>query len=185
MPPSIRAFVSKKQLQDSEFAYQKAKEALAVARFDHRKSKLDVQATRQQIAELTARKSEKDLQVKDHEIRSPLKGVVAKRHVRGGETISAATELFDVLDRTNLISYLKRPQSELPLVRNAKTVLFTTDAWPDREFTANIDLISPVIDSATGSFEIRMRIKKKDAKDLLPGMFIRARILTEDERGWR
>ena len=87
-----------------------------------------------------------------------------------------------LVDQNNLISYLSRPQRELPLVKQAKEVLFTTDAYPDQEFTADVDMISPVVDKDTGSFSIRIRVRKDDAGLLLPGMFIRARILTEESR---
>ncbi|MHC5072141.1 MAG: efflux RND transporter periplasmic adaptor subunit, partial [Planctomycetota bacterium] len=95
---------------------------------------------------------------------------------------SIAHTLFLIVDPRNLISYLKRPQRELPLVKHAKTVLFTTDAYPDQEFTGTVDMVSPIVDPATGSFDIRIRVPEVDTRLLVPGMFIRARILTEESR---
>jgi multidrug efflux pump subunit AcrA (membrane-fusion protein) len=60
--------------------------------------------------------------------------------------------------------------------------VFTVDGLPGAEFTGDLDLISPVVDQATGSFRARFRVRKPDARKLKPGMFVRAKILTEQLR---
>ena len=104
--------------------------------------------------------------------------------VKGGETVSPSTELFQVVDEKHLVAYLRRPQRELGLIQDAKEVLFTTDAIPDATFHATIDVVSAVVDQSTGTFQIRIRVERdsEDARLLRPGLFIRARILTEDQR---
>ena len=67
-------------------------------------------------------------------------------------------------------------------MKHAKLVIFTTDAYPDMEFTGKVDMVSPIVDPATGSFQIRIRVPTEDTRLLVPGMFIRARILTEESR---
>jgi len=103
---------------------------------------------------------------------------------RGWFVVGLSTELFVVVDDEQLVSYLRRPQRELALLATAKEVTFTTDAVADHEFRAAIDVISPVVDSTTGAFSIRVRVINDDeqAGVLRPGMFVRARILTEEER---
>jgi RND family efflux transporter MFP subunit len=153
-----------------------------VAEFGERKAKLDADRAANTILELQARYREAKLQLEEHEIRSPIAGVVARRSVKGGETIGNATQLFVVLDQRNLISYVERPQIELPLVQHAKEVVFTTDAYPGREFRGTIDLVSPVVERETSSFKMRMRVDAHAAQLLRPGLFVRARILTEELR---
>ena len=55
---------------------------------------------------------------------------------------------------------------------------------PGRRFHATIDVISPVINAETGSFRLRVRVSKEDddAELLRPGMFVRAEIVTEEQR---
>lgn len=174
--------VSPKVLDDAQFARDGAEKAWRVSEFNARKAKLDADRAENAIAEATAKLEETRLRLEEHDIRAPIAGVVAQRMIKGGETIGTASELFLVLDESNLISYMQRPQIELPLVRDAKEVLFTTDAYPDQEFRGDIDLISPVVDRATGSFRIRMRVGKAHVDQLRSGMFVRLRILTEDKR---
>ncbi len=174
--------VSEKQIEESRYAWKSAEEALQEAQFNQKKTKLDVRTASQAIHELEARLQESKVKLSDHHILAPLDGVVARRMVRGGETITPSSELLQVVDTDNLISYLSRPQRELELVQKAESVVFSTDSHPDKWFTADVDLISAVVDQDTGSFRIRIRVRRNDAATLRPGMFIRARILTEEQR---
>jgi RND family efflux transporter MFP subunit len=174
--------IAPKELDDSKFAWESSVEALKVAEFDKRKAELEVKVAENAISELTARLAEERLKLAEHTIRSPIDGVIEDRQITGGETISTSTELFYIVDSENLVAYLRRPQREMQMVEKAKEVTFTTDAAPDRTFTANIDVFSPVVDQASGSFRIRIRVRKEDTKILRPGMFIKSEILTEDER---
>ncbi len=174
--------IAPKELDDSKFAWESSVEALKVSDFDKRKAELEVLVAQNSIAELTARLAEQTLKLAEHSIRSPIDGVVEERQITGGETIGTSTELFSIVDSENLVAYLRRPQRELPLVQKAKEVTFTTDAAPDRQFSANIDVFSPVVDQSSGSFRIRIRVRKEDTEFLRPGMFIKSEILTEDER---
>ncbi len=176
--------IAAKELEDGLFALQTAEEALQVAQLDAKKAELEISAAANAIDELEARVDSENLRVAQHEIRAPFEGVIEERMIRGGETISAATELFAIIDDENLVCYLRRPQRELAMIRTAREVAFTTDAVPGRRFHATIDVISPVINAETGSFRLRVRVSKEDddAELLRPGMFVRAEIVTEEQR---
>jgi len=176
--------VSPKELEAAKFALDAAGEAMKETELNAEKAKLDVKVAQQAIRELEARLEETAAKLADHNILAPMDGVIAKRGIDGGEAISTsiAHALFLIVDPRNLISYLKRPQRELPLVKNAKQVIFTTDAYPEQEFTGTVDMVSPIVDPTTGSFDIRIRVPEVDTQLLVPGMFIRARILTEKSR---
>ncbi|MEZ5963485.1 MAG: efflux RND transporter periplasmic adaptor subunit [Planctomycetota bacterium] len=174
--------ISPKTLDDSKFLFEKAEEALRVADYGKRKADIEVKTAANKIDELESKLNETKLQLAEHEIVAPFDGVVVQRDVTGGETISSATSLFVLADPHRLIAYVSRPQRELPLVRTAKEVRFTTDADPKHEFVADVDMVSPVVDEATGTIKLRMRVREADVKVLVPGMFLRVRVMTEDER---
>ncbi len=179
MDPGI---VIKKVLEEAKFALDSSEEALQLALFAQKKATLDSETAENAILELQARLEESDLRLVEHSIKAPIDGVIDERRVKGGETIASSTVLFVVTDLDNLISHIALPQTQLPLVGQAREALFTTDAFGTREFTADIDLIGSTIDQTTGSFRLRMRVRKQDAKLLRPGMFLRVRILTEKTR---
>ena len=174
--------ISRHAMEDAQFAVAAAEEVLNVAGFDHRKAELDKDAADNAIEEAQARLDEAKSKLDDHDIVSPLNGTVIQVRTKGGEAVSTTTELLEVVDLSNLVTYVSRPQIQLPLVREAKTVVFTADAYAGREFIADVDVVSPVVDQATGHFKLRARVRAEDVSALRPGMFIRARILTEDLR---
>jgi len=179
LDPSI---VSPKALEDAELAWQAAQEAAKVAAFNESKAKLEVGRIENAIAELQARIDELDVRLEYFKVRAPFSGIVTQRHVSPGSTIGLSSDLFDMIDPDHLLAYLDRPQAELDLVRQSRNVTFTTDAIPGREFTADIDLVSPIIDRATGHFRVRVRIRQPDSQTLVHGMFVRARIRAEAVR---
>jgi RND family efflux transporter MFP subunit len=176
--------ISEKELDDARFALEAANEALQVSEVQERKAKLEISAAENAIAELETRVEAERIRLSEHKILAPLDGIVADRMVRGGETITAATDLFLVVDQLALVSYLRRPQRELGVIQGAKDVTFECDAVPGHEFHAAIDFVSPVVDETSGSFRIRVRVVHDDdlTQVLRPGMFVRARIYAEDER---
>jgi RND family efflux transporter MFP subunit len=175
-------FIAPKVLEDSRYALDSADQALRVAEFNERKAILDVAAAKNAIEELQAKQEDAQIQLDEHRIVAPFDGVLVTRNVTGGESIGTATELFTITDTSRLIAYLNRPQRELPLLQSAREVHFSTDARPGRDYVADVDLIAPVVDPTTGSFRLRMRVRKEDTAELRPGMFLRARILTESTR---
>ncbi|MBI5852447.1 MAG: efflux RND transporter periplasmic adaptor subunit [Planctomycetes bacterium] len=185
------ALIPPKDLEDSQFAYQAAEEGCRIAELESRRAEVEIGAAANAIAEFESRVESQKLRLAEHAIVSPIDGVVSERGIRGGETISptastasSATPLFVVTDADNLICYLRRPQRELPMIQGSKQVTFTTDAVPEHEFHATIDFISPIVDTASGAFAVRVRVVRDDSLVglLRPGMFVRARILAEDER---
>lgn len=177
-----RGLIAEREIDDSAYALEVAEQALHVAAFDERKAKLEVTAATNTVTDFEAKVRDAELRLEDHSITAPLDGVIESLAVRGGETIGTATELCVVVDTTNLVTYLRRPQQELSMLRTARSVEFKTDAWPGRTFEAEIDVISPVVDVENGSLRIRTRVRKEDAADLRPGMFVRATIVTEAQR---
>ncbi len=179
---TLPEFVAPKALQDAELAYQSAQQAVDVARFNASKARLEVQRIASSVQELNARIDELKVRLENHRVVAPFDGVVTARRLSAGATVNAAAPMFEMVDPDRLVAWLDRPQSELELARKSKSVAFVCDAIPGAEFTADVDLVSPTVDRATGHFRLRMRVRPGDARTLVHGMFVRARILAEDLR---
>jgi HlyD family secretion protein len=175
-------FVSPAAREDAELVWQSALEAVKVSEFNERKAALDVTRFEKSIADYDARIDELRVRLEHFEVVAPFAGVVTARSISPGAMVTAGAPLFDMVDPDHLIAWLDRPQSELDLARQSKDVTFTCDALPDRTFTADVDLVSPVIDRATGHFRLRVRVRPDDALTLVHGMFVRAVIRAEAER---
>ena len=168
---------SPEALDESTAARDRAKNELELARVAESKAKIGQSRaqTMWDSAKITRQLAERTL--RDCTIKSPITGVVARLDVRGGEWISLQVPLCQIVSDKNLIVELKRPQSELAILKPGQAVEIKVDAWSDEKFAAKIDLISPTVDRTNGTFTVRARLNDPSRR-LKPGMFCRAEVIT-------
>lgn len=111
-------------------------------------------------------------------IRAPISGVVASRDIKVGRQVYVNDLTFRITDATELLAYLKIPQSELVKFSKGQSIELSVDAMPEIMFAATIDRISPTIDVRNGTFRATVYIDNKSG-DLAPGMFARFSISYE------
>lgn len=148
----------------------------------HDRNKQDLVIER---AELTLRQEE--LALSFTQITAPFEGVVAMRHVRVGDTVSSGASAFVLTDPTHLRCIVPRPQRELPFFQAANRqeggveIVVVPEAYPDHEYAGEIEIISPTIDTESGSFRLTVALTQPEdgRPQLLPGMLVRLSIVTE------
>jgi membrane fusion protein (multidrug efflux system) len=139
-----------------------------------------------------------DLDLTFTEIRAPFTGLIARRDIRVGDSVSSAAPAFVLTDPEHLRAIFHRPQRELPLFRSAVPtwngdategesqdhrgieIRVTSEAIPGAEFVGRIRLVSPTIDVASGSFRITVDLLHPETGPrLLPGMLVRLEVVTD------
>jgi membrane fusion protein, multidrug efflux system len=110
------------------------------------------------------------------EIRAPITGVVAQRHIRRGNTLSINDPVFQVTALDPLIAYLHIPEREFRRLEPGQSAELALDAIPGQRFQARVQRISPVVDPATGTFKVTMEVPDQGGR-LKPGMFGRFSIV--------
>jgi membrane fusion protein, multidrug efflux system len=111
-------------------------------------------------------------------LRAPIDGVIAERHLRVGNTISAGDPAFRITSRSPLLAYLFVPEREFVRLSPGQAAEVRVDALGGARFPARVERISPVVDPATGTFRVTLEIPDPDAR-LRPGMFGRFSVVTE------
>ena len=111
-------------------------------------------------------------------IRAPISGVISARDVKLGQHINIGDTTFRVTDTSNLVAYLKIPQSELAKFSAGHKADIRVDAMPGDTFGATIARISPTINTRNGTFRATAQIDNKSGL-LAPGMFARFNIAYE------
>ncbi len=111
-------------------------------------------------------------------IRAPIDGVVAERDIRLGQNLEASQQAFRITETSELVAYLKIPQSELGKFSPGHIARIQVAAMPETEFSARIDRISPTIDTTSGTFRATAVIDNTVGL-LAPGMFARFSIAYE------
>ncbi|MFU8820702.1 MAG: efflux RND transporter periplasmic adaptor subunit [Gammaproteobacteria bacterium] len=115
------------------------------------------------------------------EIRAPISGVVAQRHIRLGNTISANEPAFRVTKLDPLIAYIHIPEREFRRLEPGQPAELSLDAIPGQRFAARVKRISPVVDPATGTFKVTLEVPEQGHR-LKPGMFGRFNIVWDQRR---
>jgi RND family efflux transporter MFP subunit len=104
------------------------------------------------------------------EVRAPYGGVVTRRHVEVGESVSAGTPLMSGLSLEDLRVAVDVPQSMVDAVRARGEVGIVFDSTRVR---ADAVTVFPVADPATGTFHTRLDLPS-GTEGLRPGMHVKA-----------
>ena len=109
-------------------------------------------------------------------IKAPFAGTVVKRHVKIGNLIQNATAVFEVVDFNSLQAKIDVPEHQWNIMRPGLKVQFEFDALKNKVIEGELLRVSPVIDTASGTFEITVGIDNDD-NALRPGLFAKANII--------
>jgi RND family efflux transporter MFP subunit len=120
------------------------------------------------------------IQVRDTKVRAPISGVIAQRMVKEGNmTPSTGAEMFSIVALDSLQGVVYLPESEINNVHIDQQA-FLDFPSTEQAIPASVSLISPVIDTDSGTFKVTLSVNNDDYR-LKPGMFARVS-LTLDVR---
>jgi len=110
-------------------------------------------------------------------VRAPFSGRIITRHVDAGQTVSAGDALFTIADFSRLLARVHVPAREFRNIRRDQPVDLTVDSTGEK-LKGSILLISPVVDSTTGTIKVTIAIDHFTARTR-PGDFVRVSIVTD------
>ncbi|PKL28118.1 MAG: hypothetical protein CVV46_08110 [Spirochaetae bacterium HGW-Spirochaetae-2] len=104
-------------------------------------------------------------------------GVIQSVDTYTGHWITADTTLlFTIADPSDLVLEVKLPERYISMVSVGVPATFTTVAWPDEPFSAEVTYISSSVDPLSRTVEIELGIEPDDR--LKSGMFVSVKLLT-------
>ena len=115
-------------------------------------------------------------------VRAPIAGTVVSVPGRVGQTVSMSTPVMRI-SRTNeleVVTYVA--ERFISKIRQGLNGVVRLDAYPDERFTATVTELSPVVDPATRTLEVKLRFDRPDSR-IKAGMFAAVRIITEEKEG--
>lgn len=117
---------------------------------------------------------EKQSEPKDRiTLNAPQLGIVTLLAIREGDYVQTGQKLFSVADLSTVWIMLDAYEKDLPWLRFAQSVSFTTEAAPGEIFTGRIAFIDPIVDPKTRTAKVRVNVS--NPKGILkPGMFVSA-----------
>ena len=96
-------------------------------------------------------------------------------NIKVGNFIQVNQALFQIDNFDPLLAVLNVPERELNTLRADQVVRLRVDSIPDQAFEGHIQRISPVVDSATGTFRVTCEFRD-ESRRLKSGMFGRLEI---------
>ena len=145
-------------------------EQLEHARFKAEADQWDVQRVGHLLVNAQDTEKSLELELEKTQIVAPFDGVVARRYVRAGQTVTQDERLFWVTATAPLRVRFTLPSKFLHWIKVGDAVKVTaSDASPGFEHSARVIQMSPVVDPASGSVEILAEFSGS-VSDLRPGM---------------
>jgi RND family efflux transporter MFP subunit len=114
----------------------------------------------------------------DYTILAPMDGIVLRRDGEIGEIAEAGQILFRVGVPLPLQVVAEVNEEDIPRVALQQTVLFRTDAFPDRQLEGRVREITPMGDVVAKTYRIKVALP--DDTPLKPGMSVEANIVTRE-----
>jgi membrane fusion protein, multidrug efflux system len=109
---------------------------------------------------------------------SPVTGRVSEVAVHDGDRTASGDPLFTLVDTDTLELSATLPSEALGLLRVGGPIRFRLEAYPDREWTARIDRLSPVTEPGTRQVRLFTRVPNRDGR-LVGGLFASGVVITE------
>lgn len=163
-------YPSRKELQSSSTMLLQAKASLAAAKA--------------QVSQSIAQLKSDDDNLRKAVVVSPINGIVLNRKVEPGQTVVAAMQtpiLFTLAeDLTQMKALVSVDEADIGGVKENQKVLFTVDAYPNKEFKGKITQLrlNSAIVNGVVTYEAVVHVNNTDLL-LRPGMTASASIITD------
>lgn len=134
------------------------------------KSQFETVAANQLAAQARVRAAQE--RVNDRIIRAPFSGVLGLRQVSPGQYVSAGFAMVNLDDLDRMWVDFPVPEFLMTKVNVGMNLTLTADAYPDKEFKANVVGVESRVDIATRALMVRAEIENNESQ-IRPGMLLK------------
>lgn len=112
-------------------------------------------------------------------VRSPIDGYIRLVEVKVGQYVNPETSMFEIINNDHVHADLMVFESDVHKVREGQQVQFSVESLPDKILTATIYSVGQSFENDPKAVHIHAEIDNKEGH-LIPGMYVRGRIIVED-----
>ncbi|HOX89369.1 MAG TPA: efflux RND transporter periplasmic adaptor subunit [Burkholderiaceae bacterium] len=132
------------------------------------------------VAAARAALEQTQIMMNDATVRSPIAGVVAKRHVQPGEKVGYDAPLLAVVDLSRLEVQAQAPVSDVPLLARGQAATIEVEGLPGRRFQGTVERINPATEAGTRMVNLYVSLPNEGSL-LKAGMFSRVYVQVAPE----
>jgi len=114
----------------------------------------------------------------DSPVKAPINGRITSLPVTVGSTVSQSSSVAKVARTDDLEIRINIAERFISRISNGQKATVTFDAYPSVEFTAKIFEVSPVLDTATRTMGVKLRLTPPDSR-VKVGMYGRVKLVTD------
>ena len=102
-------------------------------------------------------------------------GTVTEKMVEEGDYVKQGQPLYKIANLNSVWAVFDAYENQIASLKTGQEIKLTTNAYPNKEFTAKVSFVDPLLNSATRTVMVRAVLN--NSEDLLkPGMFVEGRI---------
>lgn len=116
-----------------------------------------------------------ELELEKTKITAPFDGLIARRYVREGQSLSKGDRLFWVTAEAPLLMRFTLPERYFGRVRPMQRFEITSPHVPGEKHAARVKQVSPVVDPSSGTFEVLVELTGERGA-FRPGMTANLRV---------
>jgi RND family efflux transporter MFP subunit len=131
------------------------------------------------LAEAQARMAK--ISLDDSVIRAPFTGTIATRLVQPGEKVSPDSSIVTMVDLRQMLLEAAVPAAEIPSIRVGQTTRFNVGGFGEREFTGEVQRISPTTVQGSRAITIYIAVPNAD-RALKGGMFAQGQLVIDSNQ---
>lgn len=171
---SPELITAQEELRQALTTYEKGPESLKPAslrRANAARRKLELLGlTKQQVSSVEGKKTPEMHSL----IRSPLSGVVIKKHLNEGAYVKTGAPIYTIADLSRVWVVLEAYESDLRWLRFGQEVTIEVAAFPEEPLQARIVFIDTSLNPKTRTVQVRLDMPNPGGR-LKPDMFVRAK----------
>lgn len=135
-----------------------------------------------EIEQLRYRLDEAQRQLSYTEVRAPINGIITRRLVGLGDTVTINQQLFDLVDFDSIVARIFVPEKELERLQVGQPARVRAPALGNVELSGRVLRIAPVVDPRSGTVKVTVAIPRSPGVGLRPGLYVDVTLVTETYR---
>jgi membrane fusion protein (multidrug efflux system) len=110
-------------------------------------------------------------------LRSPINGMIKQKAVTTGMFVKTGMPLLNLIQIDPLFLTFSVTEKDVGTLKRGQDVVFSVDAFPNREFKGKVDIIYPNVDEHSRMLKVEALIPNRSL-ELEPGFFSRVKVYT-------
>ena len=155
---------------------------LAKTDFENKKSMAASLESQLKLLGISTEAARKGKFVSSIPVKTPINGYIHGINISTGSYANPAVELFSVVDNHHVHIDLHVFEKDADKVKVGQKVLFGFSEKGEKQYEAEIFAVGKAYDETSRSIGIHAEIRNNKSQLLMPGMFVHARIVTEQTK---